>query len=262
MEAYLDPELMKRFFKLISKRLSLASRQDAVDLRLGDLFEIFEIEDHFEFQVQDLARIIKKIHLAPKIGVKFIGYRLGFDFDHEGKLFNCKPDQIGRLEPDVSYLVFALNETFLAQSKMRDDVAKEKKSISKKPVRQDTSRVRPELLHNYVTKSEDTFYFNGTPIYISLGTLYREVFEIIFACHGPDGSISYEKIEQELRNREFPPRIGATSRSRIRNALSTTQGLFNYARFNGSPLSNALPNGKMLIETVRGRGVRFNNVKS
>lgn len=106
------------------------------------------------------------------------------------------------------------------------------------------------------------YSYNGTRIEMGKETIYYQVFDALFSHADQQGFTSYERIENHLVEcgREPIDEDGKRDK-RILNALSDGQGLFRYAVVNGTPLKNRTLDGKLLIDIVRGKGLRLNNSK-
>jgi len=130
------------------------------------------------------------------------------------------------------------------------------KVVVKLPLR--TAEKRKSLITR--DKNGDYFY-NGRRIEMSHETLYCQLFDILFLRCDQSGFISYEEIERELVKREYPESQTTYSRNkRINNAIfNKQQGLFRFAKVNSKRLQNKTPDGRTLIELVRGKGLKLNN---
>jgi len=119
-----------------------------------------------------------------------------------------------------------------------------------------------ERRKNLITRDKNGDYFyNGRRIEMSHENLYYQLFDILFLRCDQSGFISYEDIEKELVKREHPESQTTYSRNkRINNAIfNKQQGLFRFAKVNRKRLQNKIPDGRALIELVRGKGLKLNN---
>ncbi len=133
-----------------------------------------------------------------------------------------------------------------------DEVKTETKSLPKET----------EIRRNLITRDKNGDYFySGRRIEMSHENLYYQLFNILFIRCDQSGFISYEDIERELAKKEYPESQNTYSRNkRINNAVfNTQQGLFRFAKVNGKRLQNKIPDGRALIELVRGKGLKLNN---
>ena len=110
-------------------------------------------------------------------------------------------------------------------------------------------------------KNGDYFY-KDKKIEISTKRLYYKVFDAAYRCRDQDDFSSYEDINTALAN-DFDIKSDESSsdpNKRIKNALSSHQGFFRYAKVNGKVLKNKLPGqpGTKMIEIIPSEGVQFN----
>ena len=113
-----------------------------------------------------------------------------------------------------------------------------------------------------IQKREDgNYYYNNFKIDISMGTIYYDVFDILFLYCDPGGFLSYEDIEEHLRERDHSELEDDRERNdRIQNAITNeNQGLFRSAKVNQKKFENITLKKEKLIVTVRGKGLRLNN---
>jgi hypothetical protein len=102
------------------------------------------------------------------------------------------------------------------------------------------------------------YFYDGIQIEMNKNTLPYDLVDILFSCSDGSGFLSYSVLEKYLVERNHPQKQSdKTISRRVRNAL--TNGLFKVAKVNGQPLKNSTPDGKQLIKTMRGKGLKFNN---
>lgn len=119
-----------------------------------------------------------------------------------------------------------------------------------------------EIRRNLISRDKNGDYFySGRRIEMNHETLYYQLFDILFLYCDQGGFISYENIERELIKKESPESETETSRNkRVNNAIfNKQQGLFRFAKVNGKRLQNKIPDGRKLIELIRGKGLKINN---
>jgi hypothetical protein len=141
-------------------------------------------------------------------------------------------------------------------------VLREIKNLSKIVKKKDTDRQVTEKPSSYITQnSEGDYLLNGKRIELGRETIYFQVFDILIKHQNQDGFVSYETIEDQLVQtyRKERSKSPEDRSKRIRHALSSGQGFFRFARINGRKIKNKLPNGKPLIEVMRGKGLRLSN---
>lgn len=101
------------------------------------------------------------------------------------------------------------------------------------------------------------FRIGGKLIEMKSGTLYQCVLDILFSKQGQDGKTPFENVVRELRKRGFLK--GDESEEQIRKKVSNAirNGLFRFAKVNGSVLRNETPDGRKMIDTYKKQGGRF-----
>lgn len=103
------------------------------------------------------------------------------------------------------------------------------------------------------------YYYDGKLIEMQSDSLHYKVMDSLYSGQDQEGFLAYEDVEKALQKsgeqeiEETEPR-----NKRIRNGL---QQLFRFAKVNGRPLTNKVPDGKRLIEIVRGKGLKLYNPK-
>jgi len=109
----------------------------------------------------------------------------------------------------------------------------------------------------YITKKDDDFYYKGQYLKLSKKSEYYKVFCSLYAKLPGGGEIKYKELAVEIHSR-LPATKGKTNEEMTKfiqdNLTGSKNGFFRYA---GIP--DTEDNGKPLIETMRGVGVRFNN---
>jgi hypothetical protein len=114
-----------------------------------------------------------------------------------------------------------------------------------------------------ITKSTDDgdYLFKGKRISASKATLGHNVFDILFSHGDQEGFLSYQSIDDYLVKWGHPQIDDEGKRAkRIQNAISNKQqGFFRHAKIGGNGMKNKTPDGKRIVEVVRGRGLKFNN---
>jgi hypothetical protein len=109
-----------------------------------------------------------------------------------------------------------------------------------------------------ITKSDDNFFYMGIPINFGSETQYKDVFDVIYSNCIQGDIASYKQINSELIKKgwqELPPK---KINKRIQNAL--VNGVFRFSKIDTKKFQNKNPfNGGKLIETIRGKGIKFNN---
>ncbi|MHA1657520.1 MAG: hypothetical protein ACTSUT_00135 [Promethearchaeota archaeon] len=125
----------------------------------------------------------------------------------------------------------------------------------------DSEKIKNETKNYLLSKNNNGDYFyKDTRIKISSQTVYYKVFDSLYSERNQEGFLSYEDIENLLIERLVPELKNKQERNkRINNAISTHQGFFRYAKVNSKKLKNKIPDGKKLIEIVRGKGLKLNN---
>lgn len=109
-----------------------------------------------------------------------------------------------------------------------------------------------------ITKKNGDFFYKNTLLELGKETTYGDVLDVLCLNCIQDDFISYDKINEELIKRKWERVSSDKARKRIINAI--TNGVFRFARVNGTRITNKA-GGKKLIEIVRGKGIRFNNSK-
>lgn len=115
---------------------------------------------------------------------------------------------------------------------------------------------------NYVVRDGvGLFYFNGKKVLISRESLQYQCFNILFENADQSGFVSYKTFENELQKIGRPHNAESKTSKRVRNALTNKHnGFFFRARYeNGERVKNEDGNGKRIVETIRGKGIRINN---
>lgn len=102
------------------------------------------------------------------------------------------------------------------------------------------------------------FYYNGKLISLSRTSEYWKLFGILYCHTNQKGSISYAAIEKFLVEKRLDPVTEKEKRNkRIQNLIH--QGIFRYAKVDGSILKNETLSDQKLIDIERGKGIIFNN---
>lgn len=119
-------------------------------------------------------------------------------------------------------------------------------------------RLKPR--HLIESDGQGNYTFSGHPLQITKGTLYHDIFNVIFQDHDQDGMTTYEAIEKRLIMLGHEKAEDNEQRNkRIGNALSDSQGLFSYAKYNNTDLKNETPDKRPIITIIKGKGVLFYN---
>ncbi len=109
-----------------------------------------------------------------------------------------------------------------------------------------------------IIKSGDDYYLRGLKIDFGEDTQYKDVFDILYLNSLQGGFVSYETINNELTlSKGWKQVPDKKIKKRIQNCI--TNGIFQFAKFNGKKIKNITPSGKKLIKIRRGKGVEFNN---
>lgn len=104
------------------------------------------------------------------------------------------------------------------------------------------------------------FTYLGHPLQVSKGTIYWDILNIIFQQHDQQGITTYEVIEKRLLELGYEKTQNNEQRNkRIINALSDSQGLFYYAKYNNKDFENEAPDKRPIIDIIKGKGVLFYN---
>ena len=120
----------------------------------------------------------------------------------------------------------------------------------------------PKSVNRLIEKHQDDgdYSYNGQRIIITKGTVYYDVFDILILHAGQEGFLSYKEIDDELVKRKRPRIEDAGKRDkRIQNAISNKQGFFRHAKIGSRAMKNETPDGRQLVEVVRGKGLKLNN---
>ena len=136
-------------------------------------------------------------------------------------------------------------------------------AITKEIHRSSYERGRENGAIRLITKSQDDgdYLFKGKRISASKATLCHDVFDILFSNHDQEGFLSYQSIDDYLVKWGHPQIDDEGKRAkRIQNAISNKQqGFFRYAKIGGNGMKNKTPDGRRIVEVVRGKGLKFNN---
>lgn len=111
----------------------------------------------------------------------------------------------------------------------------------------------------YITKKNDDFYYKGKYLNLSKTAEYFQVFSALFAQIPNGGEISYNELSKEIKSRI--PKTNSKNDEGMRkfiqsNLTDSNNGFTRYAK-----IPKREDNGKPLIETIRGSGIRFNNMR-
>ena len=111
--------------------------------------------------------------------------------------------------------------------------------------------------------SEGDYFYKDKRIEANKTAIYYQIFDILYTHCDQNGFLSYGSIENHLIKRNFPESENEQKRNkRINNAIfNEQQGLFRFAKINNKKFNNRTPDGKKLIELVRGKGLKFNYTK-
>ncbi len=119
-----------------------------------------------------------------------------------------------------------------------------------------------ETRRNLISRDKNGDYsYGGKRIEMNHETIYYQIFDILFTHCDQGGFLSYEDTEKELVKKDYPESQTESSRNkRIHNAIfNRQQGLFRFAKVNGKRLQNKIPDGRKLIDSIRGKGLKLNN---
>ncbi len=115
----------------------------------------------------------------------------------------------------------------------------------------------------FIDKIDGEYYCGGRPLKrLNKDTLYWVVFDTVFALMPNGGFSKYITIENELKKRRIKGRKlrslkGEDMIKRIRqNLTSEKNGFFRYAK-----IDNGTGDGRAIMETERGEGIKFNNAR-
>jgi hypothetical protein len=100
-----------------------------------------------------------------------------------------------------------------------------------------------------------SFFYHGELITLRLTNIAYDLLDILYSHFPTGGFLTYKEIEDELRRRGK----GNGSSKSIQNALGDGQGFFGIAKVGRAVILRRNPDGKELIEIVRGKGLQFNN---
>ena len=104
------------------------------------------------------------------------------------------------------------------------------------------------------------YLYDGKKIIMSEATIYFKVLDALYSNSNQDGFSSYEGIESYLiKSGEKESENEKQRNTRIKNAISEQQGLFRFAKVGGDRLKNKTLDGGVLIEILRGKGLKLNN---
>lgn len=132
---------------------------------------------------------------------------------------------------------------------------KYKKRVNKESKKEIHIKKNNKLLVSRDNATGDYFYKNKI-IAMDKNNIYYKIFDILYLHNNGDGFLSYEEIEKHLRKRNEPTKNKEVRDKRIKNAKNN---LFRFAKIGSERLKNEIPNGKKLIEIIRGRGLKLNN---
>ena len=141
--------------------------------------------------------------------------------------------------------------------------------------------INPKNLSDFITEIRNRKARQNSKTIItrdSQGNLYYETEQIIFAGKGiyvkvlnilldyadpTTGYLSFDATNKHLEEDYYQPAARSRKQihTRIKNAISNSQGLFRYARVKDKVLQNVRPDGQPLIVKKRGEGLIFNNTK-
>lgn len=105
------------------------------------------------------------------------------------------------------------------------------------------------------------YFYNGIKVEVPKSAEYFKAFDVLFTHCDQDGFLSYEDIEKGLVELGISKTEDRDSMiKRINNyILNKNQGFFRYAKVNGKKLKNKLPDGRLLVDKIRGKGLILNN---
>jgi len=107
--------------------------------------------------------------------------------------------------------------------------------------------------------ADGDFRYDSKKIILNKNTDSYRLLEALYDCGNQQGFLSYKKIDVELVKRGADKKNTEKEKmKRIYNIVSSNQ-LFRYAKINGTPIKNELPDGRELIETLPSRGLKLNN---
>ncbi|MFA5130388.1 MAG: hypothetical protein WC477_05785 [Patescibacteria group bacterium] len=167
----------------------------------------------------------------------------------------------GNGEPSMNLV---LHEDYVDVSMEEIEIVLKRNMEALKKVNDSTFKNKPlEKTETYIESDGDSYQYENRPIRFNEKSIYGRIFEIVFKCCNQGGFVSYEHIEEQLRQQEqrYERLVGKARNARIINALSETQGFLRYAKVDCKKIPTILPNGKELFEIKRGEGVKFNNKK-
>lgn len=176
---------------------------------------------------------------------------------------------LGKIEGEV----IALNiPNFPLPNQVTDFIKQVDNAISehRKIIREESIKLAKRAKEDSVVKKPNRliykdnngdYFYDDKRILMGQGSDYYKVFDILVTQADQNGFISYEDMEIELVKRDLTESKDVEARNkRINNAIiNKKQGLFWLAKVNGKRLKNKTPDGKKLVEPIRGEGLKLNN---
>lgn len=111
---------------------------------------------------------------------------------------------------------------------------------------------------NFIVKKGNDYFFKESLIYFGENTQYKDLFDIIYSNCLQENFISYEDINKKLIEKGWKNISQKKVNKRIQNAIKN--GIFKFAKLENKKLKNSLSNGKKILEIIRGKGIKLNNV--
>ena len=144
--------------------------------------------------------------------------------------------------------------------KLFSDIRQDTKTIVE-ILRKVSSNEKDSDYEKIISRNEDGNYlYEKKLIIVAKNTIYYRVFDIMFLDSGQEGFLSYFDIDKKLQQRgEQKIQDKRKRETRIRNAISDTQGFFRFAKIGDETFKNILKDGRKIIEIKRGKGLIFNN---
>lgn len=102
------------------------------------------------------------------------------------------------------------------------------------------------------------FLYNEKPILMGKDTLHYQIFNALFSHADQNGFLSYEGIAKYIDNKKKEDwNDDAKRNKRIQDAVSNQ--LFRSAKVNEKDFKNVVLDGTLLVEVIRGKGLKLNN---
>lgn len=111
-----------------------------------------------------------------------------------------------------------------------------------------------------IQKKMGNFYYLGKPISVGEKTIYYNLLDILLSLSDQDGFLSYKKITSEMKKRLKNGLLNTDVKEiNLKSISNAKEYLFQYSKVNEEAFKNKTPNGKEIIQVVRGSGLKINN---